>query len=419
MFRDEMFKELRDEIEVYERLKKIGKTPKEPILCRYIRERHEKDIRLVIRKYRFILQDAKRQQATLKYNKELAAYRENILDFLESFQKYGADTKEKFCNLLETPEAVSIKDAVQICRNDEICIGTLKEIDAVAQEILSVRNGVRKTDPYISLQEKYLDYKLGKVSQKELLGVMQKLLSANRKFRISKEYRKALKESKLSFGDTECIAEEVLSAILVAEAKDFLYDSGYGQDSAVKKSVSRRQDHILDLVELYLERNEDTGTISEDECLVTYEKMSEEKRENLFLPLQIDASSGAGLYILGKDYLEGKVLEQAEEEGYKTDLDCHFCYLYWQDIWEERGEVLVSMQAQVFGDDYAAAKKAFDKGRKVFDAFTDANGEHVSGVTGYVSKYFARPSRDYLVDREKAITARQKAEAQAQGKQEG
>ncbi len=411
MFRDEMFRELRDELEVYGRLKKSGKTPKEPVLCRYIRDRHEKDIRLVIRKYRFQLQEAKKQQSTLKYRRELGAYREAMLDFLESFQKYGADTKEKFCELLEAPNAASLKEAVQICRKDEICISTLEEIDAVAQEILSLRNKLWKTEPYISLQELYWDYKLSKISQQELLGVMQKVLNANRKYCLSREYREVLNAPDVLPGDIDCITEEVLSAILVAEAKDFLYNSGYGQDSGSKKSVSRRQDHMLDLVEMYLEKNTGPGTLSEDECFVTYDKMLEEKRENIFLPLQIDTSSGAGLYILGKDYLEGAVLEKAEEEGYKTNLDCHFCYLYWQDIWEECGEILVSMQVQSFGDDYDAAKKVFDEKRKVFDAFTYANGEYVPGVSGYVSKYFERPKSDYLADRKKTITARQKAEA--------
>ena len=412
MFKDEMYQELRDGLERYERARldetrKPGeKIQKESILCEFLRNEKDGDIRLVIRRHRLALKEAEETGSASKYKRELEGYREAVLEHLERNPKLMAEFKGQSID----------------CRE-------LAQMDELAT-MLAARKESRRKDPYIALQETYLDYRLGKLEEQAVLEKVREVFGANRKYRVRKWCKEILKsgcsvsEAGLQGVGVELIAEELSEAILVAQAKAFLYDAGYPYDTrkddetVTVKNTGRRKDQVMDLVDLYFEKRGSTtmdkgialsggqkadyrSSEFKEQCLSVYDVLQEEGRDDVCLPLYIDVNTGAGIYIVGRELFDEGLLRDSKrrwqkkgKEGWEK-LICHFCCLYWGEI---RQDELVDVDAgfpvtilvdQAHGNDIEAVIEEYQVGlEQNFGTFREINNEFPEGLDKRYRMFF-------------------------------
>ena len=402
MFKDEMYQELRSGLELYVRARldetrdPWEKIQKESILCEFLRNEKDGDICLVIRRHRLALKEAEKTGIESKYERELEGYRKSVLEHLKRNPKLMAEFKGQSID----------------CRE-------LAQIDELAT-MLAARKESRRKDPYIALQETYLDYRLGKLEEQAVLEKAREVFGANRKYRVRKWCKEILKsgcsvsEAGLQGVGVELIAEELSEAILVAQAKAFLYDAGYPYDTrkddetVTVKNTGRRKDQVMDLVDLYFEKRGSTtmdkgialsggqkadyrSSEFKEQCLSVYDVLQEEGRDDVCLPLYIDVNTGAGIYIVGKkrfhnDFLidSGRKWLEEGKEGWEKFI-CHFCCLYWGDIrkWEDlyAGFPVTIMVDGAYGNDIKAVIDEYKAGLKShFDTFKAINNYCPEGL---------------------------------------
>lgn len=413
MFKDKMYRELRDGLELYERARQDEtrnpreKIQKESILCEFLRNEKDGDIRLVIRRHRLALKEAEETGSASEYKRELEWYREAVREHLESNPKIMAEFKYQ---------------SIACC--------DLAQIDELATTVLAIRKESGRKDPYIALQETYLDYRLGELEEQAVLEKARDVFGANRKYRVRNRYKEILKsggsvsEAGLQEVDIELIAEELSEAILVAQAKAFLYDAGYPYDTGnddetvAVKNTGRRKDQVMDLVDLYFEKR---GSAAMDkgialsggqnvdyrssefkkQCLSVYDVLQEEGRDDVCLPLYIDVNTGAGIYIIGRERFDEEFLRDSKRRWQKKGKDgwekliCHFCCLYWGEI---RQDELVDVDAgfpvtilvdQAHGNDIEAVIDEYQVGlEQNFGTFREINNEFPKGLNKRYRMFF-------------------------------
>ena len=412
MFKDEMYQELRSGLELYVRARldetrdPREKIQKESILCEFLRNEKDGDIRLVIRRHRLALKEAEETGIASKYKRELEGYREAVLEHLERNPKLMAEFKGQSID----------------CRE-------LAQIDELAT-MLATRKESRRKDPYIALQETYLDYRLGKLEEQAVLEKAREVFGANRKYRVRKWCKEILKsgcsvsEAGLQGVGVELIAEELSEAILVAQAKAFLYDAGYPYDTrkddetVTVKNTGRRKDQVMDLVDLYFEKRGSTtmdkgialsggqkadyrSSEFKEQCLSVYDVLQEEGRDDVCLPLYIDVNTGAGIYIVGKKRFKKDFLRVSEREWYKKhkegweNLFCHFCCLYWAEIRQyelvdvDAGFPVTILIDQAYGNDIEAVIEEYQVGlEQNFGTFREINNEFPKGLDKRYRMFF-------------------------------
>ena len=406
MFKDKMYRELRDGLELYERARQDEagnpqeKIPKEAVLCEFLRKEKEEDIRLNIRRCRLALANAKEAGRANEYERELEGYEKVVIDYLEQNPKLAAELKFQRDTLHE-----------------------LIGIEKIATQILDSRKDSGRKDPYITLQECYLDYQLGLLEEQAVYEKACEVFGANRKYRVRKGYKEKLKDSGKD-RDIDLIVEELSTAILVAQAKAFLYDAGYPYDTgksdevAVVKNTGRRRDQIMDLVDLYIEKGgrnsiENSAALMtgqsadyrsaefKKQCLTVYDALQEEGGGDICLPLYIDGRTGAGIYIIGREYFDRDFLIASKKRWQKADkevfeeLTCHFCCLYWGEIRQDEladldvGFPVTILVDQVHGNDIDAVIEEYQFGQEQnYGVFRDVNGNFRNGLDKRYRMYF-------------------------------
>ena len=413
MFKDKMYRELREGLELYERARQDEtrdpreKIQKEAILCEFLRNEKERDIRLAIKRYRVALKEIEKKGSAREYKRELEGYKRAVLNYLEQNLKIAKEFQF-----------------------EEETFHELAEIDDVATRILELRKETGRKDPYIALQESYLDYQLGVLEEQTVYENAKEIFGANRKYRVRKEYKEMLKGSgTVSKGCLQglnigLLVDELSVAILVAQAKALLYDAGYPYDTGkndeerIIKNAGRRRDQVMDLVDLYFERrgctamDGDTALLNgsgsdyrstefKKHCLAVYDSLQEDGREDICLPLYIDRNTGAGIYIIGRKCFDEAFLrdskrswQKAGKEGWE-ELTYHFCCLYWGEI---RQDELVDVYAgfpvtilvdQVYGNDIDAVIEEYQFGlEQNYCAFKEINNEFPMGLDKRYRMYF-------------------------------
>ncbi|MBE5866607.1 MAG: hypothetical protein E7292_10440 [Lachnospiraceae bacterium] len=411
MFKDKMYRELREGLELYERARQDEtgnpreKIQKEAILCEFLRKEKDGDIRLVIRKHRVALAESKETGSVNEYKREVEGYGRAVAEYLEQNPK--------------------IADAIE-CRG--AVFYELDGIEEVAAKILDIRKDLGRKDPYISLQEIYLDYRLGVADEQMVLEKAREVYGANRKYRLRKGYKEVLKGSIVSKEgvqgkDVDLIVEELSAAILVAQAKAFLYDAGYPYDTGKNEqavtvqNTGRRRHQVMDLVDLYFEKR-GTSVMEEGvsglagqgldycspefkkQCLAVYDILQEEGREDVCLPLYIDVNTGAGIYIIGRAFFAEDFLADERKKWRKVgkeweELTCYFCCLYWGEIRSNEfadfyaGFPVTVMVDRVHGDDFGAVIEEYQGVlEQNYIAFKIINNEFPKGLNKRYRLYF-------------------------------
>ncbi len=430
MFKEQMYRDLREDLELYERWRRSEKKDipnpqaKEAILCRFLRQEKEADMGLVIRRHRLALANTEQKEDPEEYYQRADLYRTRVVEYLKRNPKILKTPDEKY-----SFEVLAGKTGTAI---EEIVLLTEK----LAQSILLFCEGKGRKNAYVAVREVYLDYQIGQCSLQQVLDRLREVY--NRQYVVCEEYKKVLK-SKRSVSEgglrgirVDMLVEELLTAILVMQAKAVLYDAGFPyehkertKDGIVQESAEqidykdngRRRDSALDLVSLYVEakgnsfykegmsagNRQTAGSFDDDfklHCMKTFQILQNEKRDKVCLPLYVENKTGSGIYIVGKKLLDAIELKKAERK--KSDwkqLYCHFCYLYNLEIKEE-GEysgfsVLISTE-YICGDDIDSVIREFQDARmEKYGAFQEQNGAFPEGLDEKY-KLFFRKSRQSL-----------------------
>lgn len=103
------------------------------------------------------------------------------------------------------------------------------------------------------------------------------------------------------------IAETVMERATHMEIREFFYDAGYPLTSEGKKTRGRRMDKTLCLLEAYCEKKgyalfDDRRKLRDADCGTFFNGLNRGiARRDIFFPLKVDARTGCGLYIIGRD----------------------------------------------------------------------------------------------------------------------
>ena len=138
--------------------------------------------------------------------------------------------------------------------------------------------------------------------------------------------------------------EALLHCILMADAGTFLYDAGC--PALGGPAPRRKKDRVMDMLEAYCAENGLALQGTSERGGSAGELTAEEKRQyeaffqtlraapnrRVLVPLLLDPATGAGLYIIGKEYFRGTSLYHSIRGS------CCYACLYWDDLVIERGQ---------------------------------------------------------------------------------
>ena len=272
---------------------------------------------------------------------------------------------------------------------------------------------------YTELNQIFLECSHGTKDRKKFFDKAEQICK-NRKNSINKDVKTLVKKviageinvDNFSEKEMELLKDTLQTGILIAQAKAFLYDAGYPVENKKNKSDEnasepvgyvnkRRQDSILELVDLYLMRK-GGGTFTsgashelkseefKNQCLKTFSVLQAQKCDSIFLPLYIDSNTGSGIYIVGVNCLgESTLVESSRKwkrDGWKR-FKCHFTYIGWLGI--DMEEESISLYKQAFGDDLDRAIDFFEAEQEgSYAVFSDLNGKYISGLENKYMEYF-------------------------------
>ena len=305
---------------------------------------------------------------------------------------------------------------------------------ALSGEVLErCPRSAERTDAYVELQGRFLDLELGGIGQADYLRSALDLLirrermpldeasgaflreyglraggrdffdGARRKEEQYRRLRRLLDRPDLPPVDTEGLAHlhgNLLTILLTAEARAFLYDSG--RDAKGQPGRKRRKDRMMDLVD-YCQENglsmfqDQRAVPSEEEqaaCEALYQSLRQSRNRRVLVPIRMDPMSGAGLYIMGADYFKRGFYPSAGEGG----CCCYACF-YLSDL--EVGDITSFI---CYPDDNAdqsgfpSLKEALSWYNKwcvpmAMDFYKDVNGTPPPNCPPALRCYFAIPGR--------------------------
>ncbi len=232
----------------------------------------------------------------------------------------------------------------------------------------------KRSDAYLQIKMYEQDLQVGKISQTEYLMSLLQMLLKGDKLRLKKETRQrilgfALEIEGNSFFDEskrdldkyknvivslskvneiktrwekhlnkECLGQitnELLESALTVDIQTFLYDVGYPVNANRKINTARKKDRNLDMLTAYCQENnivlqqQHAGErqLLTEEQLREYQKLFEllQTSDNMdvIIPVQVDAVTGAGVYIVGKNNISPK---SAVFKNIKGNC-CYACFL--------------------------------------------------------------------------------------------
>jgi hypothetical protein len=154
--------------------------------------------------------------------------------------------------------------------------------------------------------------------------------------------------------DFRAIAEKLTEGIIQQAVQTFLYDVGYPVNELTDSTVAkaRKKDRTMDMLDSYCrqkqilflpKRKVDTSILVDTDFLSEEKKRDAEglmeilKKENnskVFVPIAIDGETGAGIYIVGRDYIIGYEDHKNEFLRQKRELTacCCYCILFYEDF---------------------------------------------------------------------------------------
>lgn len=267
-------------------------------------------------------------------------------------------------------------------RDDYIKNGTnsflYRYIEQEKQKLLSTEekpaHAGKRSDAYLQIKRLEMDFRVGKLSKMLFLKYLLQFLLKGDKLRLKKEtrqflfdvtlkvendvffkdckkdvdrYKKVIEsisganekkrkwENSLEVEFLQEIVCELLESAMIVDIQTFLYDVGFPVNTNGKIHTSRKKDRNLDMLTAYcLENNialyqQHAGERQslKEEQLREYQKLFEllQASDNMdvIIPVQVDAMTGAGVYIVGKNNISPK------SEVYKNIKGncCYACFL--------------------------------------------------------------------------------------------
>jgi hypothetical protein len=235
---------------------------------------------------------------------------------------------------------------------------SMSELDDVAGELLSQFEYPKgRRNLYVWLKESLLDYELGDIAEETHMLHLFEVLSTDTRYRVSgeshdvllnygkslcgdnvydnpkkhREFYKKIAELladnpktqgvRLEKQQVQAVTQDLLDYMIRVDAQTFLYDAGYpmNRKTDVSVAMTRKRDKTLEILEAYCKEKrislQQSGNVPEDDryeflseakkqdCEILYEKLKAEKQyEDVFIPVAIDRDTGAGIYIVGKEY---------------------------------------------------------------------------------------------------------------------
>lgn len=338
-------------------MEEAAEDGREPFLCEFLRKNREQEASLLIR------MDRKRIAAAADGDMLIFGRERLLRDMLELVRENpgcgepGRET-DRLLKLLGFTEGVSLQDALQEAlqpgayeeyvqkwqlrlsaaperagmledRKEE-----LNEAGKLFLELLGVKPDKNK---YTRLRAAYLDYQLHEKTPEELLETIGAVCKDKRILKNAKEP-----------GNLERTVEKLAADILRGDAKEFL-----------SNKIKRSNNSALDLVSSYCGHLGISVSAKPAEQFpggradIESEAFKREAREiyaglkenagqagGVYLPLFIDARTGAGIFIVGKKYLPSSAYPGAKRlkrEGITSDelkaSSCHFCYMEGFDLY--------------------------------------------------------------------------------------
>lgn len=163
----------------------------------------------------------------------------------------------------------------------------------------------------------------------------------------NKEWGQNGKGELLEAGQLEILNKELLNCILDVDVQTFLYDVGHPLNQEKGRTYkSRKKDRAMDMLDAYCSENHiyfgqqspgisrTSNSLTEKEVKF-YEKLyvflNDTEKTDIIFPIQVDALTGAGLYIMGSDYFPESVWKKRTKDRKREECCCYACF-YWSDL---------------------------------------------------------------------------------------
>lgn len=409
----------------------------ESFLCRWLEAERREDFRLSLKRRRSALEDspASRQAygsfliRSLLDNAALRPLR-GKLNTLRPLLCPGAEaipSRRDLCGLLDRLETGETDPPASL-------------LLALSAELLErCPRPPERADAYAALQERFLDLELGDIREADYLRGALDLLIERDRLRLGGPVRDLLWDYGLRAGGealftglrrngqkyrrlrelldrpdlpalgrpgVERVHRALSSAFLTAEAQTFLYDGGQAAQGC---AAGRRKDRVMDLLDAYCKENglalqpEGQGgpaalTPSQrDSCERLYQLLRAGENSRVLVPIQLDPESGAGLYIMGKEFFQDARKIYRSIQGsccyacfYLCDLTVDEDYgvsFSWSAGEEELGELCGFPNL-----DEALKWYGFLRRNKALRYYRDLNGAPPPGCPPALRRYFAAPA---------------------------
>lgn len=448
MFSKDFYRKLRDD---FDRGESVGG---EPVLIGFLREEKERDIRIMGRQTCLRLTRAEDPDTLRECLTEVL----NIIEQKPAIFKGRPEMEGRVRILLGLENGAPLKKAIEKKKEEIDGFSVKQDMDGLNSQkgffieagkllaALTGRENARRENPYISLRREYLDNKLGDRTRDDVLKKCRSIYTT--KYRVADKKIRDVLRGKAEPADDDMLEEavEMLSeSILREEARAFLYDAGFplpdreipdseerdptrrGKSGSEKeKSIARKKDRVMNLIDycsvrgLFDEKDTRTGgnaDIHSAEFMQATDRLwramrKEEDYTAALVPLYIDAGSGAGICIIGREWAD-------IPRGF-GNYSCYFAVMN-PDLMDEpadpeeaadlRNENAVSMQYKVtVCKDAAAAVYEYERmNESYFDFYRQLNGiSLMDGLDQAYRRYFDHAERGTVYEEEPDIDVRRK-----------
>lgn len=250
-------------------------------------------------------------------------------------------------------------------RDDYIKNGTnsflYRYIEQEKQKLLSTEekpaHAGKRSDAYLQIKRLEMDFRVGKLSKMLFLKYLLQFLLKGDKLRLKKEtrqflfdvtlkvendvffkdckkdvdrYKKVIEsisganekqrkwENNLDEEVLQGIVRELLECAMIVDIQTFLYDVGFPVNADGKLHTSRKKDRNLDMLAAYCRENrislsntqvgggQSLTEVQVHEYTRLFEILQTSDNRDVIIPVLVDALTGAGVYIIGKNNISPK-----------------------------------------------------------------------------------------------------------------
>ena len=275
-------------------------------------------------------------------------------------------------------------------------------------------------DAYAQLQERRLDLQAGALSQADCLRADLALLARKARLRIPAEALQALWDYGRRLGGPEGFQgpraprcrrllallerpdpppmdpaaldrfhQALSAALLEADARTFLYDAARSGETR-----DRKKDRSMAFLDAYcasfgLALLPAAGSQERADCQALFDALRRDRRRTkVLIPLRLDAASGAGLYILGRDFFP-----QGAERGRDA---CGLAGIFFNGL---TGDGMMDCDVSLLPPDLDEALKWYEQAcrEEALELYRAYNGSPPPGCPSAFLRYFEEPDEAFAL----------------------